>query len=236
MSRGPCRAQSTCAYITGVRRLDRTWLSALLLVSLTVGCASVELVPAQASKHGQVVVVGAGVELRAYREARPWSVPNAFTPVRISVRNTGAGPVFVGLDDIQLASTTVALSAVPVASIPPRRRVASLGMDPGSPFVALQGTSGGARSHGGRTESVLLQPAPGSRYESASGARDPARRELSSGAFPSGSIESGQTKAGFVYFREVPSDAGELTLRVFVRPTRDAQRASVVEIVYSVRS
>lgn len=195
-----------------------------------------ELVPSQASKDGQALAVRGGVELRAYTEARPWSVPSAFTPVRISVRNTGAEAVFVGLDDIQLASDTLALSAVPAAGIPPRRRIASLGMDPGSPFVALQGTGGGARSYGGRTESVLLQPAPGSEYASAFGARDPARWELSSGAFPSGSIGGGQTRTGFVYFREVPRDAGELTLRVFVRPTRDAQRASVVEIVCSVRS
>ena len=195
-----------------------------------------ELVPARASQHGQALAVGAGVELRAYTDARPWSVPNAFTPVRISVRNTGAGPVFVGLEDLQLASATVALSAVPAASIPPRRRVASLGMDPGSPFVALQGTGGGARSYGGRTESVLLQPATASHYESPFGAGDPARREISSGEFPSGWIASGQTRTGFVYFREVPSDVGELTLRVFVRPALEAPRASVVEIVYSVRS
>lgn len=193
-----------------------------------------ELVPARASTQGQALAVGAGVELRAYTDARPWSVPNAFTRVRISVRNTGAEPVFVGLNDIQLASTTLALSAVPVASIPPRRRVASLGLDPGSPFVARQATGGGGR-YGGRSESVLLQPAPGSDYEPVLGAHDPARREIASGAFPSGSIESGQTKAGFVYFREVPSDAGELTLRVLVRATPEAPPASVVEIVYSVR-
>lgn len=207
-----------------------------MLLVFTVSCASVELVPARASKQGQALAVGAGVELRAYTEARPWSVPNAFTPIRISVRNTGARPVFVGLQDIRLASTTVALSAVAAASIPPRRRVASLGMDPGSPFVALQGTGGGARSYGGRTESVLLQPAPGSRYDSAFDARDPARRELSSGEFPSGPIESGETRTGFVYFRGVPRDALELKLRVFVRPTRVAQPTSVVEIACAVRS
>jgi hypothetical protein len=144
--------------------------------------------------------------------------------------------VFVGLDDIQLASPTGALGAVAAASIPPRRRVASLGTDPGSPFVALQGTGGGARAYGGRTESVLLQAAPSSHYPSVLDARDPARRELSSAQFPGGSIESGHTKTGFVYFRGVPRDAGELKLRVFVRPTRDAQPASVVEIVYAVRS
>jgi hypothetical protein len=207
-----------------------------LLIACTLSCASVQLVPARASKDGQALAVGAGVELRAYTAARPWSVPNAFTPIRISVHNTGARPVFVGLDDIQLASASVALSAVPAVSIAPRRRVASLGLDPGSPFVALQGTGGGARSYGGRTESVLLQPAPGSHYESAFDARDPARRDLSSGEFPSGAIESGQTRTGFVYFRGVPRDALELKLRVFVRPTRVAHPASVVELAYSVRS
>lgn len=234
-SRGYSRALRTPVHLRihqgDVRRLDLTRLSGLLLVC-TVSCASVELVPTQAG----AVAVGAGVELRAHTEARPWSVPDAFTPVRISVRNTGAEPVFVGVEDILLASTTVELSAVPPASITPRRRVASLGMDPGSPFVALQGTAGGFRGQRGRTESVLLQPGPGAHYESTFDARDPARDEVSSRAFPGGLIKSGQTRAGFVYFREVPSDASQLTLRVFVRTTRDAPRGSVMEIVYSVRS
>lgn len=218
-----------------MRRLELTWLSGLILLC-TASCASVELVPAQASAQGQAVAVGAGVELRAYTEARPWSVPDGFTPVRISVRNTGPGPVFVGVEDILLASRTVALSAVPPASITPRQRVASLGMDPGSPFVALQGRAGGSRGQGGRTESVLLQPGPGARYESTFGARDPARDEISRGAFQGGSIGSGQTRTGFVYFREVPSDTSQLTLRVLVRAARDAPSGSVMEIIYSVRS
>lgn len=198
-----------------------------------------KLVPVHAQHRGEARAAVAGVEVRADTgdADRPWSVPSAFTPVQLSLRNTGSEPVFVGLEDIQLASATAALRAVPAASIAPRRRVASLGMDPGSPFVALQGTAGGeARAYGGRTESVLLQAAPGALYESALGKQDPAQGEISGSAFRAGEIAGGETRTGFVYFRHVPRNAGHLTLRIFVRPMPDAPDASVLEIVYSVRS
>jgi hypothetical protein len=208
-----------------------------LLLAASVSCASVELMPVEARRGAGAVAVAPGVEVRASAtpDERPWAIPSGFTPVRISVRNTGPAPVYVALDDIQLAGGALALRAVAPGSIPPRRRVASLGMDPGSPFIARQ-SIGGAGARYGRTESVLLEPPLGSSFESSFGARDPARAEIVGLAFREGSIADGETRQGLVYFRHVPPDAGFMTLRIGVRPTAEGERRSIVEIVYAVQS
>ena len=88
-------------------------------VRFSASCASVELVPARAPSRGRALAVGPEVEVRAQTGGIVlWAVPNAFTPVRIRSAQAGAEPVYVGLADIQLAGATVALSAVPAASIP----------------------------------------------------------------------------------------------------------------------
>ena len=193
------------------------------------------LVPVQADASGESVTRGPAVEVRADSVDRDllWAVPSGFTPVRIAVRNVGSDPVHVGLADIQLAGGTHELGAIAPASIPVRRRVASLGMDPGSPFLAHQ-SIGGAGSRYGRTESLAIEPRLGPGFEPTFGQRDTARAEILESAFSGGSIESGQTREGFVYFRHVPRHVGQLTLKIAVRPNPGSVPASVVEIRYAV--
>jgi hypothetical protein len=198
-----------------------------------LGCSSVQLVPLEPTRGHQAQVVSSGLEVRADAREHPASVPSNFTPVRLTVRNTGAEPIYVALDDIELAGPDRALDAVPAGKVPSRRRVPSLGLDPASPFIIQQSTGGGS-VRSGRSESVLLEPhlvgpstAPGF---------DPSHQEIARSAFQGGAIGAGETREGFVYFRSVPRDAERLTLRVGVRSTPESAPASVVEIAYAVRS
>lgn len=224
--RGPFQHSAVCR---GVR-------SALMIAALPVllACSSVQLVPVQPALGSEAMAQASGVEVRANADAaqRPWTVPRTFTPVRISVRNTGPEPVFVALDDIQLSGSDASLRAVAPGSITPRRRVSSLGLDPGSPFVAPQI---GGNSPYGRSEILVIGPPPG--WVPGARAGDPAVAEIVGSAFSGGAIQSGETRSGLVYFRHVPPDAGQLVLRVPVRArsSKDAP-AQVLEIVYAVQT
>ncbi len=208
-----------------------------VLLALSAACASVQLVPLRADAKGESWTLGPEVEVRADAVDRDhlWAVPSGFTPVRIAVRNVGPAPVHVELAGIQLAGGSHELGAVAPTSIPIRRRVASLGMDPGSPFLAYQ-SIGGAGSRYGRTESLAIEPSLGPDFEPTFGQRDTWRAEILESAFSGGAIASGQTREGFVYFRHVPRDVGQLTLKIAVRPTSGSVPTSVVEIVYAVHS
>jgi len=208
--------------------------SSALLVWL-VGCSTVQLVPVQPTSGNQALAIGSGVEVRADSSVltRPWTVPTTYTPVLLRVRNTGNTPVYVALHDIHLTGQGRVEAAVPPVDILPRQQVASLGVDPGSPFVFLQRTSGGPRL--GRSESVIVEP-PVSTLPSWSRARERGRQEILRGAFSDGSIGQGETRAGLVYFRGVARDAGRLTLRIAVRPRKEGAPISIVEIAYAVRS
>jgi hypothetical protein len=210
--------------------------SAVLLsgCGVLLGCSSVQLVPLVATRGSQAWVVSSGLEVRADAREHPASVPSSFTPVHLSVHNTGAQPIYVALDDIDLAAPGRALDAVPAGNVPINPRVASLGLDPGSPFVIRQHT-GGSGPRIGRSESVLLEPHPGSSPTGSAGV-DSSRQEIARSAFQGGLIGAGETRQGFVYFRSVPRDAERLTLRVGVRGAPESAPASVVEIAYAVRS
>jgi hypothetical protein len=198
-------------------------------------CSSVRLVPVNPANGAEVHARTPTVEVRANADAsqRLWTVPSAFTPVRLSIQNTGDAPVYIDLDDIQLAGAGSALEPVPPASIPPRRRVGSLGLDPGSPFVAPQS---GGNSVFGRSESLMLGPPLGSYVGPLGHGTSGGAPDILASAFSGGPIERGQTRTGIVYFRHVPADAGHLTLRVGVRSDPDGPApASVVEIVYAVQ-
>jgi len=205
------------------------------LLALLAGCSTVQLVPVAPTSGSQTLAVGSGVEVRADSSVpeRPWTVPETYTPVRLLVHNTGAEPVYVALDDIHLAGRGQEQGAVPPIDILPRQQVASLGMDPGSPFVFLQRTSGGPRL--GRSESVIVEP-PVSTRPSWSRAHERGREEILRSAFSAGPIGQGETRAGLVYFRGISRDAGRLTLRVAVRPSKESAPVSIVEIAYAVRS
>ena len=205
------------------------------LWALLASCSTLELVPVQPTPSGQALAVGSGVEVQADASVpeRPWTVPEAYTPLRLLVRNTGDAPVYVALDDIHLAASGREQGAVQPLDILPREQVASLGVDPASPFVFLQRTSSGPRL--GRSESVVVEP-PVSTLPSWSRERERGRQEILRSAFSEGPIAEGETRAGLVYFRAVPRDTGRLTLRVAVRPNKDSAPVSIVEIAYAVRS
>jgi hypothetical protein len=199
------------------------------------GCSSVQLVPLEPTRGNEALVVGSGIEVSADSRLHPPSVPSSFTPVRLSVHNTGDSPLYVNLDDIDLAGPERALQAVPPGSVPARPRIASLGMDPTSPFLVQQTTGGGSGPRAGRTESVLLEPQPGTLPGWAS-ERAGSRQEIARSAFRSGPIAAGETREGFVYFRALPEGAERVTLRVSVRSSPQGAPAAVVEIPYAVRS
>lgn len=213
-------------------RQSAAWRAFWALAVLSA-CSSVRLVPVAPTDGNEARASTSGVEVRANADSsqRLWTVPHAFTPVRLSVHNAGHAPIYIELDDIQLAGAGDALTPVPPASIPPRRRVGSLGLEPGSPFVAPQT---GGNSVFGRSESLMLGPPLGSTVEVTVGG-DGAGEDILASAFTGGAIERGQTRSGIVYFRHVPADVGRLTLRVGVRPhPEQPSPTAVVEIVYAV--
>jgi hypothetical protein len=214
-------------------RPQTSYLAALAL--LVSGCSSVKLVPVAAAAPGLSVAASSGVEVRAdTRAAAPSAVPPNLTPVRLSVTNRSDRPVYVQLQDIELHGPSHELSAVPPRSIEPRHRIASLGLDPASPFVVEQSVEG-VGPHAGRTESVLLEPGigTGTAPTYAPGKTDRARAELLESSFEGGAIQSGQTREGFIYFRQLPEHADRLTLQVGVRPAPDHAPATVLQIPYT---
>jgi hypothetical protein len=214
----------------------RSWLShpTVWLSLAALHCAPLELVPLRPEAGGVAIARADGVEVRADGDGarRTWSVPLAYTALYLSVRNIGASPVFVQLDDIELRADSRVLRAVAPDSIAPRRRVASLGMDPASPFVALQSPGAGGRY--GRTESVVLEPSPSSPVARSDRLSRAGARDIAAAAFLAGSIPRGQAREGWVYFRQPPSDVKALLLRVGVRPHSGAANARFVEIAYTV--
>lgn len=217
-----------CTFV--VARLAAAWLLVCAFTALAA-CSSVRLVPVAPTEGHEARVATAGLEVRANAHAsqRLWTVPHAFTPVRLSVHNAGDTPLYIALDDIQLAGAGTVLKPVAPASIPPRRRIASLGLEPGSPFVAPQSGS----SVFGRSESLVLGPPLGSTFAELGSVT--AGDDIVASAFRAGAIERGQTRSGIVYFRHVPADVALLTLRVGVRPDREQPApTAVVEIVYAV--
>ncbi|HVZ36145.1 MAG TPA: hypothetical protein VG963_27140 [Polyangiaceae bacterium] len=211
----------------------RLSLSCGAAVLALVGCSSVQLVPLQPARGSEALVVGSGIEVSADSRRHPPSLPSNFTPVRLTVHNTGNTPLYINLEDIELAGPEHALDAVPPGSVPVHPRIASLGMDPASPFLVQQ-TIGGSGPRAGRTESVILEPRPGSLPDWAA-TRDSGRREIWRSAFRSGPIAAGETREGFVYFRAVPKGAERVTLRVGVRSGPHGAQAALVEIPYAVR-
>jgi hypothetical protein len=215
----------------------RSWFShpTLWLALAALHCAPLELIPLRPEAGGTALARGDGVEVRAQGDGarRAWSVPDAYTALYLSVRNTGEGPVFVRLDDIELRAQSHVLPAVSPDSIPPRRRVASLGMDPASPFIALQSPGGQPRY--GRTESVVLEPSPSSPIVRSDRLSRAGAREIVAAAFVAGRIAGGQAREGWVYFRQPPSDVTALLLRIGVRPRSIGADARFLEIAYTIR-
>jgi hypothetical protein len=214
-----------------VRHLRLPLLAFALLPALACS-ARLELVPVHPDGGGAASAFGPGLELRAdaTARARSWSSPSDLQALHIRVSNTGPTPVYVRLGDIELRARRWSGRALPPAGIQPRRRVASLGMDPASPFIALQSPGALGSTRYGRTETVVLEPSPGTRFPALD--RGAAEHELATTAFSEGVIASGQVREGFVYFPRAPYDTRELSLRVGVRPDANSRDASVIEIAY----
>jgi hypothetical protein len=213
-------------------------LAAVVLTGYSLaGCSSVRLVPLQPSAPGQSLVTSSNIEVQADTRAKgPSAMPSNVTPVHLTIRNLSEKSVYVDLGDIELHGASHSLDAVPPLTIEPRHRIASLGLDPASPFVVEQ-TTDSSGPHVGRTESVLIEPGFGTGTSARlPGTPDRARDELLQSALQSGVIPSGQTLEGFVYFPRVPRDAGQLTLEVGVRRAPKVAPDSVVQIPYSVQS
>lgn len=223
--------------IKQLRPHPRLPTAALLAAVVLAGCSSVQLVPLQPTAPGQSLATSSNVEVQADTRAKgPSAMPSNVTPVHLAIRNLSEKPVYVDLGDIELDGASHSLDAVPPVMIEPRHRIASLGLDPASPFVVEQTTdSSGPRV--GRTESVLIEPGFGTGTSAPlPGTRDRARDELLQSALQTGVIPSGQTRAGFVYFPRLPKDVGQLTLKVGVRRAPKVAPDSVVQIPYSVQS
>jgi hypothetical protein len=217
-------------------RLRMAALGALTAAALAA-CSSAQLVPLQPTAPGKSLAVNSNVEVQADTKVNgPSAMPTNITPVHLAIRNLSDEALYVDLGDIELDGASRALEAVPPVTIEPRHRIASLGLDPASPFVVEQTTdSSGPRI--GRTESVLIEPGFGTGTASPlPGTRDRAREELLQSALESGVIPSGQTREGFVYFPRVPKDARQLTLEVGVRRAPQSEPATVVQIPYTVHN
>lgn len=201
-------------------------------------CATPELVPLQATANGQVRVAASGVEVvaDATPETRPWQLPHALTPVRLTIHNASRAPIFIRLEDIRLTGSSERLLAIAPDTIEPRRRNDSLGMSPSSPLLGQQQTSIGGSSRAGRVETVTFEPGFHTVFQHHVADHDPERAALIDGAFAGGQIRSGETLEGLVYFRRPSLRAGELKLQVGVRVRPGDGPSSVLEITYAVRS
>ena len=210
------------------------------LMWVLCACASQEIVPLVPNKGGVAVVEESGVQLSAEVQAGSAIVPGSLTPIKISVKNNAAEPVYVALEDIELelVDEGVTAEAVPPQRIRPRRPP-GLGIDPSSPYASQSPASGsGAAPTGGGN---VMEPSTAYTTTTVQGRpanpADPAaKREIVEEAFDGGYIDSGETEHGFVYFENPPKDVDRLRLRVTVHKKDGATPVEVLEIPYSVKS
>lgn len=210
------------------------------LLGVLGACAAPELVPLVPSEDGVATVQESGVALSAEVQAGSHVVPSSLTPIKISVTNNAAEPVYVALEDIELelVAEGVTSEAVPPQRIKPRRPP-GLGIDPASPYASQSPTSGsGVAPQGGGS---VMEPSTA--YATGTGSADPVapgepagRREIVEQAFDGGYIDSGETEHGFVYFEKPSREVGRLRLRVTVHKKDGATPVEVLEIPYSVKS
>jgi hypothetical protein len=198
------------------------------------------------SQDGVAVVRESGVELRAEVQPGTHSVPNTFTPIKITLKNLAPSSVRVALEDIELELVQEGKTseAVPPQRIKPRPPV-GLGLDPASPFAAQAATSSAAVGTPG--SAPVAPPAGGAVADpnltySADGSQgtdvshDPVRRTIVATAFTGGEIASGETQEGLVYFATPPKDVQLLRLRITVHSADGRAPVEVIEIPYAVQS
>jgi hypothetical protein len=197
-----------------------------------LGCAEAPLVPLVPSHDGVAVTRRAGIELTAELKPGLQQVPAGLTAIRISVLNQRKKPIYVDVEDIQLAGDETSFSAMSAEDIRPTR-TPGLGLDPASPYASAQGQvplTGAERGLGG------FSMDPASNINANPHSTDPARTWLVDSAFTGGYFERGVRERGFVYFVTPPSSMDRLTLQVKVRRAPEGAIIETLQIPYATES
>jgi hypothetical protein len=216
-------------------RCVRTVRAAVSFSLLTVGvaaCSSPQLVPVTASGSGTALVQseGVAVEVEGNAGGSPVFLPQSIEPVRVVIHNRSDRGIHVSLDAIELAKDDVALSPVEPRDIEPRPYVTSTGLDPASPFV-----QSGPGPVGVDIRLATEFPAVYHQLGVGQGGVDVRRREIIDKALAGGFIEAGQTREGFVYFENVPTDVDQLNLIIPVHTGQGSGRVTTLTVPLEVR-
>ena len=200
-----------------------------MLGLVLLGCAESPLVPLVPTDDGVAVTRRSGIELAAELKPGLQGVPAGLTAIRISVLNERKRPIYVDVEDIQLAGDETSFSAMSPEDIRPTRPV-GLGLDPASPYASAQGQvpfTGAERGLGG------FSMDPASNVTADPRSSDPARRWVVDSAFSGGYFERGVRERGFVYFVTPPQSMDRLTLRVKVRRAPEGAIIETLQIPYT---
>jgi hypothetical protein len=210
------------------------------LIGFLAGCASEQLVPLGPTDNGEAKQTEGGVQVRARVARHEDYMPKSLTPMKITVHNGSPDGVYVDLEDIVLVADGRALTPIPPSSIEPRQHIASVGLDPASPFTptapintpAVPNTErGSAQGPGSLYEPSVEQPGAGLQMF-----RQRAKAEIAREAFSGGFIDSGQSRQGLVYFARPPKGSDHVDLQIKARSGEGSGPAVVVEIPYTVES
>jgi hypothetical protein len=205
-------------------------LSALALVA---ACSSAELVPVTPSGSGRAVVQSDGVSVEVDGDAggSPVYLPMYVEPVRIAIHNGSDRGIHVSLDAIELTrNDVVSLSPVAPKDIEPRPYVRGTGLDPASPFAQT-----GPGSVGIDVRLATEYPAVYRGLTMGDTGIDVRRAEIIDKAFTDGYIEAGQTREGFVYFENVPTNADRLNLVIPVHTGQGSGTMTTLTVPLEVK-
>lgn len=208
-------------------RLGRRFSALGALLLLGVGCAGPRLVPVAPERDGIATCSRSGIDIEADASVGPTprNLPRAVTPIWVRFRNDTSSAVHLALQDVELVGGTRSLAATLPERIRPRPPVVGLGIDPLSPFSpAAAFDRSGTTAFPIRSSEAELSYVPEWRAAARS-AGDIVRRALKNGW-----LEPGETRQGFVYFADVPTDVGALALRVQLRSADAGRELRTAEV------
>lgn len=218
LERGPC------AVARGVT------LGVALLVAMA-GCAGTQLVPLGSPAENDIAVVErSGIELTARVRPGLQHLPRRITPVRITLKNQSGEGIYFDPKEVELAlgPGQAALETIPPEELPPPRPL-GLGIDPTSPYASARGApaaAGAALGYFGLTP--LNGFAVGVWHDPMTWAW------LMNTAFDSSFIDSGESRAGYIYLKTPPQGVDRITLRVRVRSGAGSGAVETLEIPYAI--